>query len=154
MGANKGRKKPDGATRPFVKGFDPRRNSAGRPKVDVLVQEMKSDIKEMLAVALRTYFFTEVAEVMKMANDTNKKMGERIALRFLVETANKGDPARVSLLAKIIGLELPEKVAENVNINIVESAFSTMTEEDKTKILQAAMSVKMKRLEADVVGEQ
>lgn len=106
MALHKGRKKPEGSTRPFQKGHDPRRHMSGAPKSDVRVSEIKSELKLKLAESLKEYYDLPVLEMIKRANDPSMTVGERIALRFLAETANRGDPARVSLLLKVLGLEV------------------------------------------------
>lgn len=114
----KGYPKAPNATKPFQKGFDPRRSLEGRPPVDVLVTQIKSEVKEHLIKSLKEFYMMDVAQVMRLANDSTKAMGERIAMRFLVEMANKGDPARLALLARIVGIDMAPDIQVNTQVNI------------------------------------
>lgn len=108
MARAKGSKQTGG--RGFQKGHDPRRNTTGGPKVDVRVREIKSEIKVALIEVMKEYFDLPAGKAKELALDPNLSLGKRTALRFWVEASNRGDPARLSFLARIVGLEVPQKI--------------------------------------------
>ena len=100
------RKKAGG--KDFQPGFDPRRNLSGGPKSDVRVNEIKLELKAKIAESLKKFYDMSVEDMVASAADSKMSVGERIALRFLAETARKGDPARINLLAEITGIKVNE----------------------------------------------
>jgi len=140
----KGHPKAPGATRPFASGNDSRRNLNGRPPVDVLVTQIKGEVKEHLIRSLKEFYMMDVAQVMRLANDNTKAMGERIAMRFLVEMANKGDPARLSLLARIVGIDMAPDVQINTQVNLsLEDLVTASHVDDDERIVEAANGSKV-----------
>jgi len=109
----------------FQKGLDSRRNIAGRPPVDVAVAEIKGELKQALAMYFHKYFHLRGKELATALTDPNLNLGERIALRFLSETSNKGDPARVGLLARILGLEIAAPTIQ-IDVDATDKKHITM----------------------------
>lgn len=99
--------KPKTGGKPFEKGYDPRRWNKGTV-VDVEVTEIKADVRMKLARHFQKFFDLPVSELEVASTAPDLTLGERMSLRFLVEAAKRGDPARISLLARIIGLEVPQ----------------------------------------------
>lgn len=125
MGRPKGTKKTGGKD---FQPSDPRINRNGAPKADVRVTEIKSELKTKIAESLKQYYDLPVSEISKMANDPTMTIGKRISLRFLAEASNKGDPARISLLAKLVGLEVSE---HNITVSSLESLIVASKKEDE-----------------------
>lgn len=96
--------------RDFAVGYDPRREPGpGRPKSDVRVAEIKGELRVKLAEHLKKYYEMPLEDVIKLAEDMTLSLGDRVAIAFLVQAAKKGEPAYLSMLAKVLGLEAPVK---------------------------------------------
>jgi hypothetical protein len=92
--------------RDFVPGHDPRRNVNGKPKGEFRVSEIKGEIRHKFMEFLNTYFHTDAATLNTLINDPKLTVGEKMAARFLQETARLADSTRLSLFLKVFGLEI------------------------------------------------
>ena len=114
----KGHPMAPGATRPFQKGSDPRRNLGGRPKTAHAINEIRNEVRDHLLISLREVYTTDVEKVKEMLKDDKRPMGEMIALKFLYSIIETADPARITLLAKIVGINMAPDIQINTQINM------------------------------------
>lgn len=103
--------------RDFQKGHDPRRSTSGRPNVDVLVRDIKADLRQKIATDLQKYHAHKLDDLNALMKSPDITVGEAMAISFLKQAILKGCEKRLLILAKIVGLETATAVHLEIETN-------------------------------------